>query len=312
MNRLQKKCLIGSVGFHLLLLVILFVGPALASRQKPDDSQAITIVTLPPDIKLTDKETQTGGSQTPVAPPVAPPEPPKATPPPEPPKVEPPPEVKPPEPEKSFIKKIFEPESDEPDKPEKAEPKDPDISKDKQVKAQDEMGAKKKTTKPAIEVASHKVKVSSKPSKPAVDTSAEDERKARAAANAAWKKTIAGVAGTIDKNFSTGTEVSIPGRNGATLANYGDMLAAAYYQAWILPNVVADENGSVKVKVTVGQDGTIISARVTQQSGDALLDKSVEQALRRVKSFRAFPDGVKDAEQSFYFDFQPKFRRLIG
>jgi len=37
MNRLQKKCVLATAGFHLLLLVILFVGPAFFwARQKPD------------------------------------------------------------------------------------------------------------------------------------------------------------------------------------------------------------------------------------------------------------------------------------
>jgi TonB family protein len=42
MNRLQKKCVIATAGFHLLLLVILFVGPAFFNaKPKVDDSQII-------------------------------------------------------------------------------------------------------------------------------------------------------------------------------------------------------------------------------------------------------------------------------
>ena len=42
MNRLQKKCVIATAGFHLLLLVILFVGPAFFwSREKPDDTPVL-------------------------------------------------------------------------------------------------------------------------------------------------------------------------------------------------------------------------------------------------------------------------------
>ncbi len=45
MNRLQKKCVIATAGFHLLLLVILFVGPAFFNaRQKPDDSQVLDVI----------------------------------------------------------------------------------------------------------------------------------------------------------------------------------------------------------------------------------------------------------------------------
>jgi protein TonB len=45
MNRLQKKCVIVTAGFHLLLLVILFVGPAFFnSKPKVDDSQVLDVI----------------------------------------------------------------------------------------------------------------------------------------------------------------------------------------------------------------------------------------------------------------------------
>jgi TonB family protein len=45
MNRLQKKCIIATAGFHLLLLVILFVGPAFFnSKPKVDDSQVLDVI----------------------------------------------------------------------------------------------------------------------------------------------------------------------------------------------------------------------------------------------------------------------------
>jgi protein TonB len=45
MNRLQKKCVIGTAGVHLLLLVILFVGPAFFySRPKADDMQVLDVI----------------------------------------------------------------------------------------------------------------------------------------------------------------------------------------------------------------------------------------------------------------------------
>ena len=45
MNRLQKKCVIATAGFHLLLLVILFVGPAFFnSTPKADDSKVIDVI----------------------------------------------------------------------------------------------------------------------------------------------------------------------------------------------------------------------------------------------------------------------------
>src|SRR5882724_3903584 len=45
MNRLQKKCVIATAGFHLLLLVILFVGPAFFnSKPKVDDTQVLDVI----------------------------------------------------------------------------------------------------------------------------------------------------------------------------------------------------------------------------------------------------------------------------
>jgi TonB family protein len=45
MNRLQKKCIIATAGFHLLLLVILFVGPAFFNaKPKVDDSQVLDVI----------------------------------------------------------------------------------------------------------------------------------------------------------------------------------------------------------------------------------------------------------------------------
>jgi TonB family protein len=45
MNRLQKKCLLATAGFHLLLLVILLVGPAFFSpKPKPDDLQLLDVI----------------------------------------------------------------------------------------------------------------------------------------------------------------------------------------------------------------------------------------------------------------------------
>jgi TonB family protein len=45
MNRLQKKCLLATAGFHLLLLVILLVGPAFFSpKPKADDLQLLDVI----------------------------------------------------------------------------------------------------------------------------------------------------------------------------------------------------------------------------------------------------------------------------
>jgi hypothetical protein len=69
MNRLQKKCFVAATGCHLLLTVILFVGPAfMSSNPKPEDFQVLEIV---PDI-TTDAKVSGGGNPKATPPPPAP------------------------------------------------------------------------------------------------------------------------------------------------------------------------------------------------------------------------------------------------
>jgi outer membrane biosynthesis protein TonB len=107
MNRTQKKCLIASTGLHLLLAVILIVGPAfLSSKDQYDNSPVLTFVPIVP----TDDQPSGGGNPKAQPPPVAPPEPPQPVKTPEPKPVEP---VKAPEPAPPKIQRVspdaFEP-----------------------------------------------------------------------------------------------------------------------------------------------------------------------------------------------------------
>src|SRR5438045_54430 len=68
MNRLHKKCAIASTGFHLLLALILVVGPAfLSSKSKSEDLQALN---YPPSI-LIDANRMGGGNPDAKHPPAA-------------------------------------------------------------------------------------------------------------------------------------------------------------------------------------------------------------------------------------------------
>src|ERR1019366_6213372 len=101
MNRLQKKCVIGTAGVHLLLGVILVVGPAFFySKPKADDLQVLDVIPA----NLIDAAFNSGVANAappppaPVAPLQPPPPSPVVTPPaPAPEKVERPEPVKPPD-----------------------------------------------------------------------------------------------------------------------------------------------------------------------------------------------------------------------
>src|ERR1700691_2477182 len=99
MNRLQKKCLVATAGFHLLLLVILLVGPAFfAPKPKADDSQVLDVIPA----NLIDAAFSSGvKNATPPAPT------PIATPPPQPTPPAPKPIVQPaPAPQPTFLTKL--------------------------------------------------------------------------------------------------------------------------------------------------------------------------------------------------------------
>jgi TonB family protein len=122
MNRLQKKCVLVTVGVHLLLLTLLLVGPAFFSpRPKADDIHILDVIPA----NLVDAAFNSGVAN--AAPP--PPEPVAPTTPPQPPVVAPP---EPPKPEK--VEPAKPPEKLSPtelkpvERTTKAEPRKPEIS----------------------------------------------------------------------------------------------------------------------------------------------------------------------------------------
>ena len=86
MNRLQKKCFLASAGIHLLLALILIIGPGfISSKSKPDDLPILDFV----PVKTVDELVAPGGGNPhvktpPVLPLPRPPQPQPAAPPPQP------------------------------------------------------------------------------------------------------------------------------------------------------------------------------------------------------------------------------------
>jgi len=294
MNRLQKKCLLATAGFHLLLVLTLVFGSAFfTSRAKPDDTTLLTVIPA----NLIDAAFSSGvkAAQPPAPTPVVqPPAPQPAPTPPQP----PPPVVTPP----TLVEKVenlFKPE------PQKLSPDD--------LKSVEPAA---KPTKPHhdIKVDLTKSVVRRTPQVTPDTTDADAEADAREAAKAAKRraKAIANAARAIKENSSSATTVEVPGAGSVSYANYASVVKSIYEQAWRTPDDAANDEANTRVSVTIGRDGTVISSRVLDASGDARVDASVQRTLDNVNFIAPFPDGAKEKERTFIINFNLKAKRMLG
>ncbi len=267
MNRLQKKCVIVTVGIHLLLLTILIVGPAFFSpRPKADDLQVLDVIPA----NLVDAAFNNGvaNAAPPPPEPVAPPPPPVpvVTPPPEPAKVEKVEPVKPPD-------KLSPTDLKPVEKTPKTEPRKPEIS------------TKLMTRTP-----------------PKAAPNAND-----AARQKAFKTALK----NLKSNLTSATTVDMPGNSSVAYASYASAVKSIYDQAWTLPETIANDEENVIVRVTIANDGTVLSANIITPSGDAKVDASVQRTLERVKFIAPFPEGATEKERTYTINFNPKAKRML-
>ena len=289
MNRLQKKCLIATVGFHLLLVLTLLFGSAFfVSHQKPDETQLLDVIPA----NLIDAAFNSGvkAAQSPAPTPVVPPQP-QPTPVPPQPKAE----VTPPTPPAPTlvqrVEKLFTPET----------PKLPP----------DDLTPKETVSKPKHEIKVDLTKPVVRNVSKASDTS---EAAAREAANEARQrvKAIAAAARAIKENASSATTVEMPGTGSVSYANYASVVKSVYERAWRTPDDAANDEANTRVSVTIGSDGTVISSRILDPSGDAKVDASVQRTLDNVNFIAPFPDGAKEKEKTFIINFNLKQKRMLG
>lgn len=281
MNRLQKKCVLATTGFHLLLLVILFVGPAFFwSREKPDTTPVLDMIPA----NLVDSATT--GMQNAQPPPPAPavvtppqptPQPPASTSP------EPKPIVKPaptPTPTPTLterVEKFFKPAEEKP----------------VPAPTENQSHTPKVNLTPVTRVAP---KNSSTPTKTTPDNS----------------KAIKSALRALRANLSSPTTVAPVGNSSAAAANYAQVVKSVYEQAWTPPDETASDDANVRVRVTIASDGRVISAEVIGPSGDASVDRSVQNTLDRVTDIAPFPAGSTDTERTYIINFNLKAKRLLG
>ena len=289
MNRLQKKCLIATAGFHLLLVLTLLFGSAFfVSHQKPDETQLLDVIPA----NLIDAAFNSGvkAAQSPAPTPVVPPQP-QPTPVPPQPKAE----VTPPTPPAPTlvqrVEKLFTPET----------PKLPP----------DDLTPKETVSKPKHEIKVDLTKPVVRNVSKASDTSEADAREAAKEARQRVKA-IAAAARAIKENASSATTVEMPGTGSVSYANYASVVKSVYERAWRTPDDAANDEANTRVSVTIGSDGTVISSRILDPSGDAKVDASVQRTLDNVNFIAPFPDGAKEKEKTFIINFNLKQKRMLG
>jgi len=287
MNRFQKKCFIGSTGAHLLLVVVLFVGPAfLTSKSKVDDMPPLDFVPW----KTVDAMVSGGGNPQ-ARPPAAVPTPP----------VPAPPVVTPPSPPVR-AERVKEPEP----------PKDPpkDVAK---TPAADSFETSKTPKRKLPNVSTKVVNAKTDTRKTSRQNESQQQDQAdtqrRALANA-----ISSAAHSVRDEVSAATTVDTnygPGGGGEAYANYAQVVKTIYEREWVLPDTAA-EDAITKVKVTIASDGRVVSAEIVKGSGERGVDKSVQFTLDRVRFIRPFPEGSKDKERTYTINFSLKAKRALG
>jgi protein TonB len=284
MARLPQKCFAASAGVHALLLVVLFVGPAfLSSKSKVDNSRILDVIPT----KLIDAAFSGGGNPNGTPPPPAPPIPRPQTPTPAPPA----PPAPPPEPPREASPPRPDPRALEPTPDRKS--RLPDVSTKMVSHKRDNGKATKSPTTPST-------------------TDSADQRMADARKRAA--ALIGATARSLREDMSPGTTIEPlgPGGGGEVYAPYDQAVQSIYWHAWKPPQDTASDAAVTKATVVIASDGTVLSARIIKPSGDASVDRSVQQALDRVTYIAPFPEGAKEKQRTYTIKFDLKARRLTG
>jgi TonB family protein len=274
MNRLQKKCVIATAGFHLLLLVILFVGPAFfKSEPKVDNSKVLDMISS----TLVDAALDSGvkSAQPPPPTPIVTPQQPTPIPTPPAPK----PIVQPipaPAPQPTLLNKLEKFFTPAPANPTPAPTED-----------------KPHTPNVDLHVVTRTAPTISKPAK-----TKDNSQAVKIAAQ------------NLRSQLSKATTVDMPGDSSASFTSYANAVKSIYDRAWTLPDSVANDDENVKVSVTIASDGGVISSHIVTTSGDTSLDNSVQHTLDRVTFVAPFPDGSTDKERTYIINFNPQLKRL--
>jgi colicin import membrane protein len=293
MNRLQKKCLVASGITHGILFIVLIIGSAFLPNKPKEEAPRFEMFRLPKDFKLVDEMIVGGGN-------------PNASPPKQEPVVQPTPPPKPPP---------------EPQKEQKLEAPKPEKTPAPQAE-------EKPNTRIKVDTKPKKIEVNLKPvtkvddDKPEKPNRARDLKKEAKEAKEAkereqkvatlLKEEIDRVGKTISEKSSRSTDVDVLGPGGSAYINYAFYVKEIYHEAWRTPSETMTDVSDVEVEVTIARDGRVVSSSIRKKSGNSALDKSVQEALNRVRKVREFPEGAKDDQRTFRITYSLLATRKLG
>lgn len=300
-EKLFKKCMIGSTLVHigLIAIVVLFAGFA----KKTDDFESfkpITIINLD-NVLVTDGPTRGGGSGS--LPPVINPPAPKPVQP------QPKPSPPPPQPKQTSTEPKIE-DTPKPDPTSKT--KNTRASDDSQEETSLDGKLPPKSRSTGIKISTNLVvrksggTSSSRTSKTGDSSTAVN--KIASEFNSALKNIGAGLS-------SGGLRMDdVPGFGGGgpAMVNYTQLIMSIFDRAWIPPTEITDENLVTEVRIVIHRTGKVTSARITKKSGNAAMDASVMRALESVTSVPPFPPEAKDFERTFVIEFNLKAKLARG
>jgi periplasmic protein TonB len=290
MDRLHKKCAIASAGVHSLLLLILLIGPAfLKEQEQPDTMPILDFIPL----KTVDALVSGGGNPNAAPQQTTFQKPPESKPVPQPPTKT---EVKPKLPD-----------------PEPIKPKVPKTEPIKPKPAPDSLEVQKKRVLPDVNTKL----VERKDPQAEARKRAEELQKQREREQAEQQRRVAQTIGKLANNLrnelssSTTIELKGPGGGGVPYANWLQAVKSIFSQAWTVPDGVTDDNDSTTASVTIARDGRVVTYRIIRSSGNREVDRSVLEALGRVKYAVPLPDEAKEDERTVSINFNVRARRQI-
>jgi len=297
MDKIQKKCLVGSAFAHILLVAM--VGIFAGFSRKSDDTETFTQITIVDldKVMVTDGPTRGGGSGM-LPPVVNPPQPKPAQQPPQQPRVQPQPPA--PTTRNSGVKDNSEQTASQRSRESRSPVSDSDdVSIDGKLPARRNSG---------IRISTNLVVRKGSSSKSRGDSGKIASNQIADQLNSAIQNIGAGLtSGGLHINDVPGF-----GGGGPAMVNYTQLIMNIFDRAWTPPSEIADENLITEVSIVIHRTGKVTSTRILKRSGNAAMDASVLKAIESVRSVPPFPSEARDFERTFIIEFNLKAKLSRG